>query len=82
MYVPGRARGPGTSTRRPHLHRDRSPTVDDSIGRQNRRYARGSGRGGWNARRADGQRIVLLSTRAEAGGSVSGYKNSTFYSRP
>ena len=75
MYVPGRARGSGTSPGRPHLHRDRSPTVDDSVGRQDRRYPRGASRGGRNARRTDGRRIILLQTRTEASGIVRGYKS-------
>ena len=78
MYVPARTRGSGTSAGRPHVHRDRSPTVDDSVGRQDRRYPRGASRGGRNARRTDGQRIILLQTRAEANGIVRGYNSSNF----
>ena len=74
--VPARARGSGTSTGRPNLHRDRSPTVDDSVGRQDRRYPRGASRGGRNARRTDDKRIILSQTRAKTGDAVRGYGSS------
>ena len=68
-----RAGGPGTSTGRPLVHRDRAPPVDDSLGRQDRRRPGRKGRRGGNPRRADGPRILLLSTRAEAGCGVMEY---------
>ena len=60
------AGGPGTSTGRPHVHRDRSPPVDDSLGRQDRRHARWRDRRGRNPRRADDPGIVLPPARTEA----------------
>ena len=60
------AGGPGTSTGRPHVHRDRSPPVDDSLGRQDRRHAGRRGGRGRNPRRADGPKIVLPPARTEA----------------
>ena len=49
--------------------------VQEAIERaqQGRCYSRGSGRGGRNPRRIDGQRIILSQTRAKTGDTVRGY---------